>query len=408
DDIEAFREAVHHANRMGAIICASRGNIFGATDGPTAPHVPGTIQDEWVMCVGGTNNAGNYYDQCKYGGVIDVAALATAQLNQSCRATSNTAYGVIPFTSGATPHVAGLAALMLSLYNPSDPNSTQLVQEDIEFIIQASATDVGATGPDEFTGHGRINAGAAIAMIQGPSCNVFHFGTDVNSNNKSSQLIAQGIPVELTEPYTTESGQTFDKGTFTADVYKVTAVVSHPLPSNFMVDRYWERHSSSTVFNLYQTVGGTNFLQPVENVKIIGTPSNSSATLEGYVYFLKNSDCSIQGWIPAAPEDAELTYSVLGCQATSAHEIINPILVVYPNPVSDNLLEIAAPKEIGGLISHISIYDFSGKEALTIKDASLLTPDRKIRVDVTTLSQGIYTVVLYSGNGNFAGKFVKI
>ncbi len=58
-------------------------------------------------------------------------------------------------TSSATPHVAGLMALILSL----DPG---LRSWEVEDIIKLTAQDLGGTGRDDFTGFGRIDARRAL------------------------------------------------------------------------------------------------------------------------------------------------------------------------------------------------------------------------------------------------------
>ncbi len=402
----AMREKLHHANRMGVVICASRGNGFVDT-----PRYPGTAQDEWVMCVGGTGTNGQYNNQCRYGEPIDIAAPSRWELTRTAQnfipnttTPSDQAYGGISFTSGATPHAAGLAALMIG-YAASQ--GTQLVQEDIEYIIQASATDVIAQpaqpGYDGYTGHGLINAGAALQMIEGPDCHVYHFGTDTNPFTKTQQLLETGVALELTEPYTTEGGQTFDAGTYTADVYKVTATVSHPLPSNTTITHYWERHSSSTVFKHYETVSGQNLLQPVENVLITSAPTTSSAPLEGYVYYLKNSDCSIEGWIPASPEDAELTYSVIGCAITATSEVMTGLLQVFPNPATSQLI-IAMPENVNTGECQLSILDFSGSQVMLQQ----VNGGSDLNLGISQLPQGVYTCLLQTSGKSFSSKFIKL
>ena len=58
-------------------------------------------------------------------------------------------------TSSATPHVAGIAALMLTI-NPD------LTPDDVQDILQNFARDLGEPGFDEETGHGLVNAHAAV------------------------------------------------------------------------------------------------------------------------------------------------------------------------------------------------------------------------------------------------------
>lgn len=60
-------------------------------------------------------------------------------------------------TSSATPHVAGVAALILSLRPGLSPTQ-------VRNIIQDSALDLGDPGHDPYYGHGRLDAEAALAL----------------------------------------------------------------------------------------------------------------------------------------------------------------------------------------------------------------------------------------------------
>jgi subtilisin family serine protease len=60
-------------------------------------------------------------------------------------------------TSQATPHVAGLAALLVAKYGHGRP-------EQIRNQIQQSAIDAGAPGTDPFFGRGRINVAKALGL----------------------------------------------------------------------------------------------------------------------------------------------------------------------------------------------------------------------------------------------------
>lgn len=62
-------------------------------------------------------------------------------------------------TSGATPHAAGVAGLLYS-YLPS------LTPEDIWLILGATADDIDPPGWDVYTGHGKLNAGAALEYLK--------------------------------------------------------------------------------------------------------------------------------------------------------------------------------------------------------------------------------------------------
>ena len=64
-------------------------------------------------------------------------------------------------TSGATPHVAGVAALLKG----ADPS---LTAAEIRDILRSSAVDMGTAGYDTQTGYGRLNAAAALALLVPP------------------------------------------------------------------------------------------------------------------------------------------------------------------------------------------------------------------------------------------------
>ena len=63
-------------------------------------------------------------------------------------------------TSAATPFVAGVAALILSV-------DSTLTAPEVEDILRCSATDLGVPGRDDFYGHGYVNAYAAVLAASG-------------------------------------------------------------------------------------------------------------------------------------------------------------------------------------------------------------------------------------------------
>lgn len=88
----------------------------------------------------------------------------------ACYVSSGTGYGsAFGGTSSATPHTAGVIALMLSI-NP------EMLPQDVAKVIQMTAIDMGTPGKDERYGAGKINAYDAtnspkfvVAGINGPS-----------------------------------------------------------------------------------------------------------------------------------------------------------------------------------------------------------------------------------------------
>lgn len=138
--------AVQYAETNGVVVVAAAGN-----DGPTGPRRYPAAEDD-VIAVGSINeglglsnfsNHGDYVDIVSPGGWI-LSTLPGAQ------------YGYMSGTSMATPHVAGLAALMVGA-NPS------ITPAQIRSIIAATAIDRGPIGRDNAWGEGIIAPAAAVS-----------------------------------------------------------------------------------------------------------------------------------------------------------------------------------------------------------------------------------------------------
>ncbi|MBX3321562.1 MAG: S8 family serine peptidase [Phycisphaeraceae bacterium] len=89
-------------------------------------------------------------------------------------------------TSWASPQVAGIVALMLKV-NPG------LSFEDVKCILEATATDIGPTGYDKWTGYGLVNAREAVkyAMILCMPAN-FNGDESIDTLDPIDFLIAYG------------------------------------------------------------------------------------------------------------------------------------------------------------------------------------------------------------------------
>jgi serine protease len=163
-----MRNAVDSAVRRGAFVAIAMGNLF--EDGnPTvypakdAELIQGAMS---VAAVGrslGTrasySGTGSHCEIAAPGGDLDdyIFQTTVAEPSHTSLAPNFSQYGVfgIQGTSMATPHVAGLAALIIS----QRPGVTPA---QVESIIRATAKDIGAPGKDNEFGYGLIQPRAAL------------------------------------------------------------------------------------------------------------------------------------------------------------------------------------------------------------------------------------------------------
>ncbi len=169
-DSQTFRNAINAALAEGVIIVAAAGN-----SGTSTPEYPAAYSG--VIAVSSVDSDREKSSFSNFGSHIDVAApggfdgfgngiLSTLFASQ---------YGQLVGTSMATPHVAGVAALMKSLYPAMDAS------EFASILASGQITD-NLGNPVSYYGSGLINAAKAVSVANSlaggggeisPSLNVF-------------------------------------------------------------------------------------------------------------------------------------------------------------------------------------------------------------------------------------------
>ncbi|GEM_PF-1335362 len=147
----AEEEALNNAAAAGVVVVAAAGN-----DGKTSSHYP----SDYDACVGviATTRNDTKASYSNYGAKKDISAPGGDGAFADCIFSTvlNNDYGYKSGTSMASPMIAGVAALMLSV-NPD------LTAEQIKTILYETAVDLGTPGKDIYFGHGRVDARAAVA-----------------------------------------------------------------------------------------------------------------------------------------------------------------------------------------------------------------------------------------------------
>ena len=165
DDSRTLRAAVEEAYRQGVTFVCAAGNDF--EDG--SPIAYPAAYDEFCIAVGAVrydmsrapySNVGAYVDVVAPGGDLRVDQNDDGYVDGILQQTfvgepDDFAYWFFQGTSMATPHVAGLAALLASR-GITDP-------DEIRLAIEATAVDMGVSGWDQEYGWGGIDAAAAVA-----------------------------------------------------------------------------------------------------------------------------------------------------------------------------------------------------------------------------------------------------
>lgn len=223
----AMDDAVQYEHDKGMVIAAAAGNsnIDALDFSPASADMAITVA------------ASDYTDAkasfSNWGQKIDVAApgvkilSAKASINNICTASSGnivgTNYCIVSGTSMATPHVAGLASLILSK-NPT------LTNEEVRQIIRTGADDLGTSGKDSSFGYGRINAANAIALNNiNPLSPIITSPISRTLASGASLQIKGSIPGPNFASYKIEMGAGRAPSTWTTIVTSTTQVIDGAL-----------------------------------------------------------------------------------------------------------------------------------------------------------------------------------
>lgn len=150
----------------GCAMAAASGNTEGASviyPARLSPTVPGLVavgaSNEWDQRKSPTSLDGETWWGSSAGPEVDVVAPGVHIFTTDIMGAAGYAGGnytpKFNGTSSATPHVAGLMALILSL----DP---ELRGWEVEELVKMTTVDLGVAGRDNFTGYGRIDARRAL------------------------------------------------------------------------------------------------------------------------------------------------------------------------------------------------------------------------------------------------------
>ena len=140
---DEYDDAIRRALAAGRVVVASSGN-----NGAPACEQPSA--DQGLLCVGAVDDNGTRTSFSSFGAGLGLMAPGSNVLSTF----SNNGYTRISGTSQASPHVSGVAALLVG---------KGLRGQDVVNRILATTRDAGAAGPDAMYGAGIVNARQAVA-----------------------------------------------------------------------------------------------------------------------------------------------------------------------------------------------------------------------------------------------------
>lgn len=143
-------DAVNYAYNRGVVIVASSGNSGGSVMYPA--------RYANVIAVGATDSTNTWASFSNSGPEMDLCAPGVSILTTGLSNTFLNKTG----TSYSTPHVSGLAAVLMSIPGNASPSL-------VKFIMESTALDVGFPGPDINCGAGLIQMDAAILAALPPT-----------------------------------------------------------------------------------------------------------------------------------------------------------------------------------------------------------------------------------------------
>ncbi len=391
---------INTANRNGVAFVASRGN-----NADNEPNTPGTFKEQTIMCVGGSGNDGhramnsfngdaNFKSMWGYPmdflapGVTTVVA-TTAPSNQ-----------IIQFngTSASAPHVAGVSALMMSYYNQPTANWDNIVHEDCEAIMKRTCTDLTitanpyneGTGYDQYTGHGRINAGLALKSIEKPQYRIRHIDQSHYATSSSKQV---NNPVNgfIFWPSLTNLAA----GYYYTSVYEIITTINYNVGANEQVVSGWPLYKASTGWPNYGSIA----TDEPWYVELLSYNSNQ-AVLRTYSYWIQYNLAAqtINQYHPMPPNNVNSAFSLYTFDPTvigvKENNKSTSNFIVFPNP-SQGLFTLMIESSQQDKLN-LSVIDIMGRNIKSEFDLPIKTGQNFIPLNLEGFGSGMYFVNISS------------
>jgi len=338
------RAALYYAVTRGCVVVAAAGNR-----GSAQPQYPAAYAaDGLCIQVGASDPFDRRAPFSSFGPGLDVMAPGVSVWTTGLTGPGRSGYVAAAGTSFAAPFVTGTAGLLAAL-------RPELTDTDFQHLIRESAHDVGSPGVDAETGWGRLDAGAALAVLPA-DFGVWH---DEVAGGQLTVLGTDTLWVSEAGPGT----MTQLRGPHRAELVRVETTLA--LPDSFRGPvRAWPRVGGTfTVRAGFRLPYWTPWCEVVD-------AGEGRLTLRGYLYRVLDADLPAgltDPWLPVPPDQARFGFTVIGRVERGAVAGAPPraagdpaaLLVARPNPFRDGVRLIVPGTASGD--ARLTVTDLAGR-----------------------------------------------
>jgi len=351
---QTLEDAVNYAWSKGVVVVAAAGN-----NGNSYMVYPAGYTD--CIAVAATDRDDARASWSNYGDWVDVAAPGTG-IYSTIKGDS---YGYKSGTSMASPHVAGLAALVFATV--SDANGDGKLNDEVRSRIETTCDVIGVSG----IGYGRINAAAAVGSVPVLPGKISGQVTDAADGSLiSGAQVSDGIRTVLTDATGQYAIDDVPPGT-----YQVAASKDGYETVSLVVDVISETTAVAN-FSLNKVIVPGSITGSVTSAKDGSATAGATVTDGTRTTTTDGTGKYTIGNVP--PGSYQVTASKAGYQTSS----LTVTVLVGNNAVANfSLNEVIVAGSITGLVT-------SAKDGLALVGATVTDGTRTTTTDAT----GKYTI----------------